>query len=141
MAKQPTSIFPIKTHAYSDVYASRTRAIYSVGRPDGALARNFNLSKDEAEQIVTNLPEELLEVVKEHYGLVEGEKEPETEQEVEEVEEVKEDESVPSKTIEEMTARELKDLARQLEIPYSNKSKDEMVESINKFLDESDDDE
>jgi hypothetical protein len=68
--KQPTQIFPTSMRTYSDVYASRASAAYMIGRPDGAMGKRYAVSKDEALEIVTNLPEELLEAVKEHYSLI-----------------------------------------------------------------------
>lgn len=56
--------------SYSDVFASRERTAYRVGRPDGSLMKVFNIGESEAYTICTNLPEDLLEIIKEHYGLV-----------------------------------------------------------------------
>lgn len=57
--KKPTQIFPTGMHLMSDVYGSRSKAAYVVGRPDGPLSNIFALSKEEAIEIVQNLPEEL----------------------------------------------------------------------------------
>lgn len=47
-------------------------AAYCIGRPDGARMALYNVTQQQAEEIVTNLPEELLELVKSHYNLVEA---------------------------------------------------------------------
>lgn len=69
--KQPVQIFPTQTHSYSDVYASREKTKYRIGRPDGSPMMCFNISEKEAVTILTSLPNELLEIVKDHYGLEE----------------------------------------------------------------------
>jgi hypothetical protein len=68
--KQPAMIVATSINTASDL-GSRERASYFVGRPDWAHALRTYISENEAKSIVTNLPEELLEAVKEHYGLVE----------------------------------------------------------------------
>lgn len=66
-------IHPNKHHSYSDVFGSREPSVYVIGRPDGSPMKLYNVGYDEAVSLVTTLPEELLEVVKAHYGLIEGE--------------------------------------------------------------------
>lgn len=72
--RKPVQIFPTQTHSYSDVYASRQKTKYRIGRPDGSPMMCYNISEEEAKTILTSLPPELLEVVKKHYHLfAEGE--------------------------------------------------------------------
>ena len=146
--KQPVQLFPTKLGSYSDVYASREKTAYRVGRPDGSPMSCYNLSEREAKELLENLPEELLDHVKEHFGLVEGESGelvPETEA-TELIEEVKEEtEALESledgKPLEEMTGDELRDLCKQLGLTgYSRMKNDEMVELLYKHAEESDDD-
>lgn len=69
-------IHPNKHHSYSDVFGSREPSAYVIGRPDGSPMKLYNVGYDEAVSLVTTLPEELLEVIKAHYGLIEGEEKP-----------------------------------------------------------------
>lgn len=64
MSMKPTQIFPTGMNVYSDVFgATRRKGAYVVGRPDGPLSNIFVLSKEEAEELVLNLPPELEQLV------------------------------------------------------------------------------
>lgn len=148
--KQPVQLFPTALGSYSDVYASREKTAYRVGRPDGSPMSCYNLSEREAKELLENLPEELLEHVKEHFGLVEGgfpdKEEPSSVNEAKElIEEVKKESEVVAELedglpLEEMTRDKLRDLCKQLDITGVSKyTKDELVEAIYKHAEESED--
>lgn len=142
--RKPVQIFPTQTHSYSDVYASRQKTKYRIGRPDGSPMMCYNISEAEAKTILTSLPDELLEVVKEHYNLVPAHQ---TFYGVGEVEQMipktEEDMTVPVEediSLDEMTRDQLRDICKQLEIKgYGKWSKEEMIEAIEKTALESED--
>lgn len=142
-------------HSYSDVYASRDRTAYRIGKPDGSPMKMYNVSESEAISIVTHLPEELLEAVKKHYNLVEaapgagvnttseadhaGHTDELTDDELisllsdKSVSEDKEDFNVE---INDMDVPQLRELAKQLEIRgYSKMTKDVLIAAINDVVD------
>lgn len=129
---QPTKMFEKGTRAYSQVYGSRELAKYFIGRPDGAIALLFPVSEKEAHEIVTNLPDELLELVKEHYGLVPAAVKADS---IEEAAQEEEAEpllvDVDGIDIDELDVTQLKDLAKQLDIKgYSKMTKDKLILAI-----------
>lgn len=139
--------------SYSDVFASRERTAYRVGRPDGSLMKVFNIGESEAYTICTNLPEELLEIIKDHYGLIELDKAnvkmtpeqleaedkelakvtaPEVSSEVSDALTEAVDEGMD---IESLTRDELRGLARQLEIKnYSKMTVDQLKSAIDEVV-------
>lgn len=142
--KQPTQIFPIKIHAYSGL--SREKAVYSVGRPDWAKMQNLSISANEAREIMTNLPPELLEIVKDHYGLVKLTDNVLRDNTIttDDISSLTSEDQVVTVeegiALEEMTRDELRQLCKQLEITgYSSWSKEKLIEAIEKVALESDD--
>lgn len=145
-----TCIHENKHHSYSDVFGSREIAKYRIGRPDGSPMKLFNVSEAEAISIVTNLPDELLEVVKQHYGLVEAAATDVVENLINELpDETPEtpivdgvyvdDEGDLNVNLEEMTVKDLKSLCKQLGITgYSDLNKEELIAAINQEVDDSD---
>lgn len=106
----------------------------------------FNVSEQEAREIFTNLPEELLEIVKSHYGL--GAAETPTVQTVDEkpsdegtaheivlVDDIQlnddEEKTVEKSDLKKLTVKELKDYAKLLEIKgYSKLNEHELIEAV-----------
>lgn len=160
--KKPVQIFKSTVHAYSDVYASKERASYTIGRPDGARAACFNISEREAHEILANLPEELkpegadldhltdeqLDSIKLKYGLVSAEA---VEEEVsdgamgpKQFEKLKEDETgedipgIPDKPYEDMGVRELREVMKVLDVEGRTNitKKDDILKAIYKKTDE-----
>lgn len=140
--KKPVQIFPTQMNTYSAF--CRERAAYFIGRPDWAMANRIAVSEREAVEIVQNLPEALLNVIKEHYGLVEVEKVAESI-----VENVKEVESIviapdgevsindtdDDMDIEKMNLTQLRQLAKQLDIPsYSRLNTTDLRKKINELV-------
>lgn len=152
--KQPVQLFPTTLGSYSDVYASREKTAYRVGRPDGSPMTCFNLSEREAKEMLSHLPEELLQHVKDHYDLVPSAVLKELEEELadgmmskNQYEDIVDtdvtDESIVSELeegvpLEEMTRDQLRDVCKTLEITgYSKLSKDELIAAIYKHAEES----
>ena len=104
-------------HSYSDVFGSRELTAYRIGRPDGSPMKMFNVSKNEAESICRHLPVELLEIVKDEYGLVSAS---ETNKELYQV--IKEMKEAPVKS--------LKTICKELDIKPAGKTKEKMIEAI-----------
>lgn len=126
--KQPTQIFKSTVHAYSDVYGSRQKAEYAIGRPDGARASCFNLSENEVKEILDNLPEE--------FEIKAPEKDNETSKDVNETtidsgqlnEFMNQEEE---KNLEDMSVPELRKEAKSIGISgYSDMRRDELVKAI-----------
>lgn len=111
----PVQIFKTSIPCYSDVYASRERAKYRIGRPDGSPMSCYNLSEKETITILTNLPPELVEVVKQHYKTSEDQT-------------VTVDEGL---ALEEMSRDNLRQLCKDLDIKsYGKMTKEEMIAAI-----------
>ena len=122
--KKPVQIYRTNTHCYSDVYASREKAIYRIGRPDGSPMSCYNISLNEAKSILANLPSELVDYVKEYYGIEGKATDPE-------------EKDVP---LEDMSRSDLRQLCKDLEITgYGKWSKEEMIAAIEKVAFASDD--
>lgn len=109
-------------HSYSDVFASNQLTTYQIGRPDGPQMRMYNISEEEAKTICRNLPSELLEVVKEHYGLKEAAYPEGNNMERTLIEVIKEIKTAPLK--------EIKAICKELDIKTTGKTKDKLIESI-----------
>jgi hypothetical protein len=58
-----TRIFHNPYNAYCDVYACRNKAAWFVGRPDATKAATFKLCQECVTAILTNLPDELAQIV------------------------------------------------------------------------------
>jgi hypothetical protein len=137
---QPVQIFPTSMNTYSTF--CRERASYFIGRPDWAMAQRTNISEREALEIVKNLPEELLEVVKEHYKLVPMEvvaesivetfEKPVLIHDNGEIELTEEEETID---LDKMNITQLRKLASELEIKsYTKYDKEELKAKIEELV-------
>jgi glycine cleavage system protein P-like pyridoxal-binding family len=146
--KKPVQIFEKSVHAYSQVYSSRERAKYFIGRPDGAIGLLFAVSEREMNEIMTNLPEELLEAAKKHYGLVSISDVSKSIEETFETEnvlvhpsgevaiELTEQEDLEEVDIYKMNIKQLRQVASQLEIKgYTKYDKEELLKKIEEVAD------
>jgi Rho termination factor, N-terminal domain len=142
---QPVQLFPAKVRAYSDVFGSREKVAYFIGRPDSTYLKCYGLSERETIELLTNLPEELLEVVKKHYHLIPDpnhapslmDKETkETAVEAETVEEfIEAHEKAEEVDLHEFSRNELRELAKELGVKgYADMKKDDLVQAIEEAM-------
>lgn len=136
-------IHPNKHHSYSDVFGSREAAAYIIGRPDGSPMKLYNIGQSEVVSLLTTLPEELLEIVKEHYNLVEAAP---AEPTIEDIEHLAQaiTEAPPSVDVdlddfnidvESMELPQLRSLAKQLDIKGAHKlGKAKIIELIDELV-------
>jgi len=131
----------------SDVFNSSGVAKYQIGLEDGSPIKKYNITEKEAHEILTNLPEELLEFVKAHYNLADvtiTQHIP-----IVNVPTVEDVIVIPvglddgeTLDLEPMTVEDLRSLARQLDIKgYSRMNKAELHEAINEIVDTASDEE
>lgn len=151
--KKPVQIFRTNMRTYSHAgFGNREIASFFIGRPDGPTSNLYAVSEREAHELVTNLPDELLELIKTHYGLYESVIEPDKEvaaQILVKVEEELQDGTLGAKQFEaikeevltpsdedevdiyDMNITQLRQVASQLEIKgYTKYSKDELLKKI-----------
>lgn len=159
--KKPVQIYRTNMRVYSHAgFGNREIASFYIGRPDGPTSNLYAISEREAHELITNLPDELLEVIKNHYGLgkaIDSDKEYAS-QVLEKVEEELKDGVLGTKQYESikeevltplddeevdvysMNITQLRQVASELEIKgYTKYNKEELLKKIEKVAEASED--